>query len=69
MSRTTPREVKENTKTIAAAEAIAGRSAESVTVRKAVQGPAPRLRAVSSIRGSIVTQRAPTIRTTTARFK
>ena len=64
-----PSEVKEKTNTIAAADAMAGPRAGSVTVRNAVHRDAPRVLAAISSRGSMVDQRAPTIRTTTAIFR
>ena len=49
---TTPNDVNEKTKTSAAAEAIAGASAGSVTSRSVAHRPAPSRRAASSVRGS-----------------
>ena len=66
---TMPSEVNENTKTIAAADAMAGPRDGSVTVRNATHRFAPRVRAAVSIRGSMVDHRAPTMRITTAIFR
>jgi len=63
---TTPKEVKENRKTRALVEAIAGARSGSVTVRKVWNFDAPRVLAASSSEGSIRSQYAPTPRTTIA---
>ena len=65
----TPNDVKQNRKTIDPAATMAGRRAGSVTATKVRTGPAPRLRAASSSRGSSPRQLAPTTRTTTATLK
>ena len=54
---------------MAAADAMAGRSAGRVTSRKARHRDAPSVRAASSVRGSSPSQSPPTVRTTTARLK
>src|SRR5690606_25112072 len=66
---TTPNDVAQNKKTRAAAEAIAGASAGSVTVRKARAGEAPNTLAASSDRGSSWAQNPPTVRATTVTLK
>ncbi len=65
----TPKEVKVNRKTIAAAAAIADRSSGSVTDRNVRHGPAPSVAAASSRSVGIRSHEAPTVRTTTARLK
>ncbi len=69
MVSTTPKDVAQNRKTTLAAETIPGSSAGRVTVRSTCQGLAPRAAAASSRRGSIVSQKAPTVRTTTLMLK
>ena len=68
-SRTTPNDVNVNRNVISAAEAIAGRSAGSVTARAARHGDAPSTRAASSVAGSRSSHSPPTVRTTTAWLK
>ena len=63
-----PREVKENTKTTAALEAMAGRRNGSVTLVKARHLVAPKVRATFSKLASCCAHWAPTMRATTARF-
>ena len=65
----TPKDVKVNRNVMAAAEAIAGRRAGSVTARKAAGRDAPRTRAASSVCGSRPSHSPPTVRTTTAWLK
>ena len=58
-----------NRKVMAAADAMAGLSAGSVTPQNARHRDAPRVRAASSVRGSRPSQSPPTTRTTTAKLK
>ena len=61
-----PNAVAQNRNASDAADAIAGVSAGSVTVRNARHGDAPSARAACSARGSSRSQSPPTARTTTA---
>ena len=69
MVSTTPNEVAQNRNTTLAAETMPGTSAGSVTVRNTCHGLAPSTAAASSRRGSIASQKAPTVRTTTLMLK
>ena len=69
MVSTTPKDVAQNRKTTLAAETIPGTSAGRVTVRSTWAGLAPSAAAASSRRGSIASQKAPTVRTTTLTLK
>ena len=64
-SSTTPNEVNVNMKTSAEAEAIAGKSAGSVTCVKVATRPAPSSLAASSVCGSRFAQTPETSRITT----
>jgi hypothetical protein len=68
-TRTTPKAVAQNRKTTDAADATAGASDGSVTVRNTLAGPAPRDAAACSVRGSSRSHSPPTVRTTTDTLK
>src|SRR3954466_6252924 len=67
--RTTPKLVAQNRNTTAAADAIAGASAGSVTDRNARHGDAPSARAAAVVRGSSRAHSPATVRATTATLK
>ena len=65
----TPKEVRQNRKTMDAADAKAGASRGRVTHRRVCHGDAPSVRACSSGPTPIPSQKDPTVRTTMATLK